>query len=240
MTDLGNMMQPLLEQSLDAAITAKEQAESYGKAEIAHLRLGLSKSVEIHTLESVIAEMTKAMPDLEITLTRGTAKEVEQSLEDGDIDLAITAKDEDAWDRINQWPLYTEEFVVALNPEHPLSNKPNLRLSDLENQIIVNRTHCEGFGGFSKLLEQESVNARFAHNVTTEADLEFLLSRNFGIGVIPNSIEFNNGDLLKLKFEDAQYHRSLFLLAVAGRKHSKPATLFVKLLRVKDWSVGAN
>jgi len=240
MTDLGQMMQPLLSQSLDAAISAKEQAKSYGKAEIAHLRLGLSKTIEIHTLESVFGEMTKAMPDLEITLFRGTAEEVEESLESGEFDIAVTAKDEDGWERINQWPLYTEEFVVALNPKHQMSMNSHLRVTDLENQIIVNRTHCEGFGGFAKLLDQKSVHARFAHNVTTEADLEFFLNRNLGIGIVPESIEFNNCELVKLQIEDIEYRRSLFLLAVAGRKHSKPAMLFIKLLRAKDWSEAVN
>ena len=239
MTDLGQMMQPLLAQSLEAAISAKEHAESYGKSEIAHLRLGLSKTIEIHTLDSVLGEMMRAMPDLEITLFRGTAEEVERSLENGDFDIAITAKDEDGWDRINQWPLYSEEFVVAVNPEHALAKKSKLKLHDLEDQIIVSRTHCEGFGTLPKLLEHENVHASFVHNVTTETDLEFLLSRNLGIGVVPNSIEFSNHDLVKLKLEDAQYLRSLYLLAVAGRKHSKPAMLFIKLLRAKDWSADA-
>jgi len=239
MTDLGQMMQPLLSQSLDAAISAKEQAESYGKSEIAHLRLGLSKTIAIHTLNSVFNEMMRAMPDLEITLFRGTAEEVEQSLENGDFDIAITAKDEEGWDRINQWPLYSEEFVVAVSPEHALAGKANLKLHDLEDENIVSRTHCEGFGNLPNLLERQDVNARFVHNVTTESDLEFLLGRNLGIGVVPNSIEFSNHDLVKLRLEDAEYLRSLYLLAVAGRQHSKPAMLFIKLLRAKDWSADA-
>jgi len=240
MTDLGQMMQPLLLQSLEAAISAKEHAESYGKSEIAHLRLGLSKTIEIHTLRAVFDEMTKVMPDLEITLFRGTAEEVEQSLENGDFDIAITAKDEDGWDRINQWPLYSEEFVIAVNSEHVLSNKSNLKLRDLEDQNIVSRTHCEGYGNLPKLLEQQNINAHFVHNVTTESDFEFLLGRNLGLGVVPDSIKFFNHDLVKLRLEDTQCLRSLYLLAVAGRKHSKPATLFIKLLRAKDWSADTN
>lgn len=239
MTDLGQMMQPLLSQSLEAAISAKEQAESYGKSEIAHLRLGLSKTIEIHTLRMVLGEMMRAIPDLEITLFRGTAEEVEQSLENGDIDIAITARDEDGWERIDQWPLYSEEFVVAVNARHALSKKSKLKLHDLQDQNIVGRTHCEGFGNLPKLLEQEKIDAHFVHSVTTESDLEFLLGRNLGIGVVPESITFSSHDLVKLKLEDANYLRSLYLLAVAGRKHSNPAMLFIKLLRAKDWSAGA-
>lgn len=236
MTDLGQMMLPLLAQSLESAQAAKEQAESYGKAEIAHLRLGLSKTIELRSLGTVLSEMLKAMPDLEFSLSRGTADEVERLLENGEVDVAVTAKDGDGWDRINQWPLFSEEFVVALHPGHGLSKRSGLRLGDLKDQVIVNRTHCEGFGGLSKLLDMENIRARFTHEVTTETDLEYLLTNNLGVGVVPSSIAFGNRDLVKLRIEDAEYRRSLFLLVVAGRQQTKPVRLFIRLLRAKDWS----
>lgn len=236
MTDLGIMMRPLLNQSLESAAAAKEQAASYSKAEIAHLRLGLSKTVEVRKLEAVFNEMLKAMPDLEIALSRGTAEEIEKKLESGDIDLGVTAKGGDGWERIDLWPLYSEEFVVALNSNHHLAAKGNLQLDDLEDQIIISRTHCEQFGFLSQLLDKNQVHARFTHKVTTESDFEFLVSQGIGLGVVPKSIELNDRELVKLQFEDTEYHRSLYLLAVAGRTHSKPTKLFMNLLRAKDWS----
>ena len=235
LTDLGQMMEPMLTQSLESAVAAKEQAESYGKAEIANLRLGLSSTVEIRLLESALVEMVRVLPELKLQISRGLAEQVEQDLEDGRIDVAITASKEIEWARIHQWQLCSEVFDIAMGSGHHLSDKPVLKLGDLEDQQIVNRVHCEGAEGFSNLLESRNINATFTHEVSNESDLEFLLSRNLGIGLVPQSIKFGNKDIIRLPLDDAENLRSLFLLAVSGRKYSKPVDLFIKLIRSKDW-----
>lgn len=236
MTDLGRMMQPLLAQSLESAITAKEQAESYGKADIAHLRLGLSRSVSAHSVQTVLTEMIRVMPDLEISIVRGTAEELEDHLEAGDIDVAVSANEHMRWERLQHWPLFSEQFVVALNRQHSLANRNNLRMRDLDGQDLVNRVYCEASGDLSRILDQQRVHPGHNHSVTSEIDLEFLLSNNLGLSVVPETIEFHNRDLMKLELEDLDFERQLYLLAVAGRRYTKPVNLFVNLLRAKDWS----
>lgn len=237
MTDLGRMMQPLLAQSLESAITAKEQAESYGKADIAHLRLGLSRSVSANSVEAVLTEMIRVMPDLEIAIVRGTADELEAHLEAGDIDVAVSAHEQMRWDRLQHWPLYSEHFVVALNRRHSLADRTNLRVRDLNGHDLVNRVYCEASDNLSKILDESSVHPGHEHSVTSEIDLEFLLSHNLGLSVVPETIEFHDRDLMKLKLEDLDFERRLYLLAVVGRRFTKPVNLFINLLRSRDWSV---
>lgn len=236
LTDLGQMMQPLLSQSLESAAAAKEQAQSYGKAEIAHLRMGLSNTVAIRILEPVVTEMLRVLPDLELMLSRGTAEDIEKSLENGQIDVAITARDKNEWERIQQWRLFSEEFVVGLNPNNALSGKSALKLGDFENQNILSRAHCEGAGGFSELLYQHNISATFTHEVNQDSDLEFLLNNNLGVGLVPRSVAFDDPTIVRLPITDADYCRSLYLLAVVGRKYSEPVDLFIRLLRARDWS----
>lgn len=236
MTDLGHTMLPLLTQSYDGAIAAKKQAESFGKAEIAHLRLGLSNSIEVRILMPAIKELNRTLPELELQINRGTAEEIELSLEDGRIDVAITANDEHGWERINHWPLFSEDFIVAMSSEHHLSARNAIKLKDLADQSILRRTHCEQSQAFSSLLRERDITAKVAHDVTTESDLEILLGDNLGVGVVPKSIELAGNGIIKLPIKDAELKRSLVLLAVAGRKYSKPAELLIKLLRATDWS----
>lgn len=237
MTDLGRMMQPLLAQSFESAITAKEQAESYGKADIAHLRLGLSKSVSPHAVEAVLREMIRVMPNLEISIARSTATEIEKYLESGDVDVAVSANDAMGWDRLVHWPLFSEHFVVALNSEHCLAGRPVLRMRDLDGQDMVNRIYCEASQDLSAVFDKRHVQARHSHSVNSEIDLEFLLSNNLGVSVVPETIQFHDRDLVKLELEDLQFERRLYLLAVAGRRHTKPVKLFISLLRTRDWSI---
>lgn len=236
MTDLGEIMLPLLTQSLKSAAAAKEQAQSYGKAEIAHLRLGLSSTVDIRMMQGVLGELMRVMPGLKLLISRGTAEEIEQGLEAGQTDVALTAIHQDGWHRILQWPLFAEEFVVVANLQHQLANKAGINLDDLENQSIVTRAHCEQTGLFPDLLDTHDINADFIHEVTSDTDLAFLLANNLGLGIVPKNTVFADDNIVRLPFENGQYQRSLSLLAVAGRKYSKPADLLIKMLRAKDWS----
>ena len=59
LTELGRTMRPFLQQSLDSAMAAKAQAESYGRGETASLRLGYSATIEIRILLPALRELAR-------------------------------------------------------------------------------------------------------------------------------------------------------------------------------------
>jgi len=236
MTDLGNAMLPLLTQSYDFAIAAREQAELHGKGETARLRLGLSSSIDIAILMPALNELNRALPELELQISRGSATEIEKTLEDGLVEVAITANETQGWERINHWLLFSEGFIVAVNPDNPLAAKSEINLRDLSNQSFLWRNHCEQSNTLSNLLNLKEIPTRVSHEVASESDFKTLLADNIGIGIAPQSVNFGGIGIVKLPIEGTELKRSLGLLAVAGRKYSKPAGLLIKLLRATDWS----
>ena len=83
LSELGRVMRPFLQQSLDSALAAKAQAESYGRGETASLELGLSETIEIRVLLPALRELARAIPGLELHIVRKPAPDVMQLLEDG-------------------------------------------------------------------------------------------------------------------------------------------------------------
>ena len=235
LTSLGQMMRPLLAQSLEAATAAKEQASSYGKHQIAHLRIGLSLTIEIRMFRDALSEIARVLPGVNLQLSRGTAEDIEQELEDGQIDIAITAKSDPGWDRMRQWPLWSEGFDVAFAPGSNVSCESVMCLADLEGKSLISRRHCEGREAFSGLVEQSGIELDFADEVCNEHDLEFVLENKGGAGLVPRSICLGNNDIIRFPLDPSIFQRTLFLYAVAGRRHSGPVDLFLKLMRAKDW-----
>jgi len=235
-SELGRTMQPLLAKSYENVVTAKSRAEQYNKVEIAHLRLGLSHSIDARIVMSALNEISQALPDLDIHIIRGCAEDIEKHLEDGRIELAITANDEPGWSRIDHWPLFSEGFQVAMSARHQLAKQNSIKLEQFVGERVLMRTHCEQEAAFIALLNEHQLSITHRHEIGSEGDQEILLSSGLGVGMIPNSIGLSSDNIVKLPLEDINVCRSLVLLAVAGRKYSEPAGLLIKLLRSADWT----
>ncbi len=235
MTELGRTMLPLLKQSLDCAIAAKAEAERYGRGESTPLRLGLSRTVELSIILPALRELIRAMPGLELHLTRKPADEVMQQLEDAEIELCVTAVDEITWERIDRWPLFTEDFVLFAGAQNSLGDKYTAELTDLNDQKLVARPYCEKANALAAILEEEQISATFEHEMSGERDFGAAIGEGLGIGVAPRSVITPEG-VVAFPLKDIELHRTVSLFAVSGRRYSPVASALIRLLRAADWS----
>src|SRR5690348_1026907 len=68
LTELGRLMQPLLQQTLSAAESAREHASRFRKNEVASLRIGLGPSISARVVTAAVAELTRRTAGLELEL----------------------------------------------------------------------------------------------------------------------------------------------------------------------------
>jgi DNA-binding transcriptional LysR family regulator len=235
LTELGRTMLPFLQQSLDSAMAAKAQAESYGRGETAPLHLGLSATIEIRILLPALHELARAMPGLKLHLVRRPAKEAMQQLEEGETELCVTAIGEVTWERIDQWPLFTEDFVLFAGVTHPLGGKGAVELSDLKGQQIITRPYCEHAGRFSELLEERQIPVDGYHELSDQSDLGATVGEGLGVGIAPRSMQVPER-VVAVPLKDAEMQRTVSLFAVSGRRYSPAASGLIRLLRAADWS----
>jgi len=235
LTELGRAMLPFLQQSLDSAMAAKAHAESYGRGETAPLHLGISATIEIRTLLPALRELARAMPGLKLRLVRRSAKEALQQLEEGEIELCVTAIGEVTWERIDQWPLFTEDFVLLACPTHPLGSMDAVELSELGGQRINTRPYCENAGTLSGILEERQISVDDYHELSDQSDLGAIVSEGLGIGIAPRNTQIPER-VVAVPIKDAKLQRTVSLYAVSGRRYSPAASGLIHLLRAADWS----
>ncbi|WP_161973794.1 LysR family transcriptional regulator [Hwanghaeella grinnelliae] len=238
LTDLGRAMLPPLQQSLEAAEQAKEQAENYGRGDVAPLRIGLSESVPLELLLPLIRELTKAYPGMQLELSRGTGSSVMAQLEEGEVELALAAMDGSIWSRIDAWPLFSEDMRLCLAVNGPLALQSSVTASDLSDAVFVTRRHCESSEAIVDALRRMNVAMSEGYSADRESDFETLVSSGAGVGFAPQSIVKNAGaTVVALPVEGLDIQRTVSLFAVAGRRYSPAAAGLVRLARSADWSV---
>jgi DNA-binding transcriptional LysR family regulator len=235
LTELGRAMRPFLQQSLDSAMAAKAQAKSYGRGETAPLHLGISATIEIRILLPALCELARAMPGLKLRLVRRPATEAMRQLEEGEIELCVTALGEVTWERIDRWPLFTEDFVLLASLTHPLGGLHAVALSELEGQRVITRPYCENAGTLSGILEERKISVEDYHELSDQSDLGAIVGEGLGVGIVPRSTR-NPEDVVAVPIEDTELQRTVSLFAVSGRRYSPAASGLIRLLRAADWS----
>lgn len=235
LTDLGERMLPLLQQCYEAAQGVKQLAHQIRRGEVASLRLALSHTIDIGLLVPFLTELTRSFPGLELKFLRGTSQEVAEHLKKGDADLAIAGGLGVTWDRLDTWPLFTEEFALLVGDGHALAGANAVDVERLGDHRLLTRPYCEQFEQIAGAMKQRGIGIDKAHAVGSERDMVALLEAGLGIAVAPRTTALPKG-IHRIALRGLPAARTVHLYAAAGRHRDAAATALMKLLRGADWS----
>jgi DNA-binding transcriptional LysR family regulator len=239
MTELGERMLPLLRQCYDSAISARTLASSIKSGEVGALRLVLSRSVDLSLFVPQISELQAHFGNLELKFFRGTGAEVAETLKKGQAELAIAAAIGDAWERLDNWPLFTEPFTLLVNKTHPLAGREAVTLDDLREERLLVRAYCEHADAIASLLREAGIDSTHGHEVASERDLVALLEANMGVAIVPRSAA-TTAALMRAPIAGLELNRTVYLYGVAGRQRTAVATTIMKMLRAANWAKALN
>jgi DNA-binding transcriptional LysR family regulator len=235
LTDLGQSMQPLLQQCYDSALGARSLASSIKSGEVGSLRIALSATIGTAHLMPYILELRKHFKNLDVKLSRGTAPQVAEFMKNGNAELAIASSLADTWDRLDTWPLFTEGYVLVVGGSHHLAGRSSVQLSDLRDESLLMRTYCEHFESLVSILRSQDFAVDRAHEVPSEHDLEVFLEQGLGVAFVPRSVLFSDC-VKRVLVAGLDLRRTVSLYGVAGRQRTPVANMLMKMLRAADWS----
>jgi DNA-binding transcriptional LysR family regulator len=235
MTELGQRMLPLLKQCYDSAISARSLASAIKKGEVGSLRLAVSHTIDPSLVTPHVVELGKLFEGLELKLLRGTGAEVLEYLKKGEVELGLAAQIGEEWERLDSWPLFTEEFQLTVNSMHSFAQRPNIPLEELKQERMMVRTYCETTPELLDLLRMREFDVTRFHEVSADGDLLALLEAGLGVALLPRSTQ-SPVTLVRIAVEGIDLKRTIYLYGVAGRQRTAVASAMMKMLRAYDWS----
>ena len=235
LTELGQRMLPLLKQCYESAISARSLATAIKKGEVGSLRIALSRAIDPSLVTPHVIELGKLFEGLELKLLRGTSSEVLDYLKQGEVELGIAAKIGDEWERLDSWPLFTEEFQLIVHSLHPLAECTSVALDDLRTERLVVRTYCETTDELLDVLRAREFDVTRFHEVSADGDLISLLEAGLGVALVPRSTQ-SPATLMRVAVDGVEIKRTVHLYGVAGRQRTPVASAMMKMLRAYDWS----
>lgn len=234
LTELGQRMHPLLKQCYDAAIGARSLASSFKGGEIGALRIALTHSIDLSLLIPHLNEIRRQFNQLEFRFLRGTSREVGEFLKKGEAELGIAAEIDEAWDRLDTWPLFTEAFDLIVSRDHRLAGHDTIEPVDLRAEQLLGRSYCEHSTRISASLREHGIDVDHGHEISSERDLIELVEADFGIAMLPRTSPVPEG-LKRTSIAGLDARRTVSLYGVAGRQRTAVANAVMRLLRGADW-----
>lgn len=147
--------------------------------------LGVLPTIAPYLLPRLVPGFIEAHPQVELIVQEDTTARLLQMLVACEVDLALASppiRDE----RFTVDELFTEELLLALPPDHPLTARKRLRLADLDGErfILMKEGHCLGDQTLNFCTRRDfhpQVSCRSAQVETIQA----LVHAGLGLSLVP-------------------------------------------------------
>ena len=235
LTELGQRMLPLLKQCYESALSARSLATAIKKGEVGSLRLAVAQTIDPSLVTPHVVELGKLFQGLELKILRGNGEEVLGHLKQGDVELGIAAEIGDEWERLDSWPLFTEDFHLLVHSMHAFAGRPTISVDDLRQERLMVRTCSDTSDKLLDLLRARDFDVTHFHEVSADGDLLSLLEAGVGVALAPRSTQ-SPPTLTRITVADLELKRTISLYGVAGRQRTAVASAMMKMLRAHDWS----
>ena len=234
LTELGQRMHPLLRQCYEAAAGARSLASAFKSGEVGALRIALTHAVDLSLLIPLVNQIKRQFNRLELRFLRGDSREVAQMLKKGEAELGIAAELDESWERLDSWPLFTEDFRLVLSKDHRLAKRDDIALEDLQSEQWLSRNYCEHADRLSASLREHGLSCDQGHQVSSEHDLIELLEADVGVAVMPVTSPIPPS-LKRTTVDGLDARRTVHLYGIAGRERTAVASAVMRMLRGADW-----
>lgn len=238
LTELGQLMRPLLAQASAAAQSAREQALAFRRREKAPLRLGLDHSVPAAVLTPVLGELAARIKGFELVMRQYSSAETCRLLLEGAIDAGLVIGLDKIPERLNRWVLYDEGLVVICPPAHRLAGLAEVTLANLAKERVLRREipDCAVSDALEPLCAAAGIALQIQHSGSQEDHLHEMIKASLGVAIAAERQPVPSG-LIARKLSGPPA-RSVVLAATAGRQHGPGIASFLKLMRAREWNGG--
>jgi DNA-binding transcriptional LysR family regulator len=216
--------------------TDRALAEFHGKMK-GHLTIGGSTIPGGYILPPMLGLFKRTYPDITITLTENDTAGIVEDTINGRIEVGIVgAKPSEP--RLECEKLMTDEMVLVVPPNHPLSERQRTNLKQLMQTPFIMREPGSGTRkSIEQVLEKKGVKLSDLNVVAEMGSTEAVrqaVKAGVGVSILSKravSDELNNGILAKVGLSSVSFKRAFYLILHKHRTRSPLCHVFLQFLK---------
>jgi len=183
LTEAGVLLQTRAQQVL--TIIEDTKAEITDDGQSGRVRIGAIPTIAPYFLPDLLRQFSSEFPKATLIVQENTTDVLLKNCTQGEIDLAILALPVPA-KYLEVEELFEEELLLVLPSDHPLVEKPRIRLSDVEPLpfILLNEAHCLS-DNIVAFCRQRSIQPVAVERTNQLTMVQELVSLSHGVSMIP-------------------------------------------------------
>jgi DNA-binding transcriptional LysR family regulator len=228
------MMMPYLETIHRQTQAAREHAKAARKLDRATLTIGAMCTIGPRLIADLLIRFRAAHPEVEVQVIDAGAPQMIEKLEKGELEIAVVGMPDELPDGLHQLPIFEEDFVILLPPNHRLCANNPIRAAELHDEPYVSRSNCEVFAPVRADLRSRGIHLRKVFSSPRDDWVQGMIKAGLGLGFFPE-FAVSDPDLVVRPLVEPSYSRTVYLATVRGRPHSPAVGAFVQEARRYPW-----
>jgi DNA-binding transcriptional LysR family regulator len=222
LTPAGTVFLQEVEILLTQLERTKHLTQRANRGEIGRLTVGINTSISNSLLPDILREFRANFPDIDLVLQELLAKESQEKLINGSIDLNFenmqNLRDIDEQPFLTSEVILQEPLIMIIPANHPLAKKSQVWLQDLDGEDFVMPAHDSVPGlnaTIQELCKQAGIHLKITQEATWMTTVLSLVAGGLGISLLP----LNAANLQRkgVVYKEIQDSTTLFELAVVWR-----------------------
>jgi DNA-binding transcriptional LysR family regulator len=234
LTDFGRAMRPALAQFASDCDRIRALAHNELNLRAIPIGLGVLSSIGPVRIARFLAHVERELPSIEVTVEEDSLDRLWARLADGSIDVCIANNVAETPQRFDAVSLYEERYVVVLPPNHPLVEKPVIRLSDLEGHAYIDRLSCELRHLLAEVLEDRQITLYAKFRSAREDWVQSMVLADMGFALMPE-YSATHPDVVVRALVKPEIKREIALLRFGAASPPTDIERFVATARSFHW-----
>jgi len=233
LSELGNMVLPYLTQVYEQTQAVKRQAVDFTRLKRTVLKLGVMCTVSPTHLVELVRALQSRHSGIELQLVDASAAALEQKLIAGDLEVGIyclPGRERD--ERLHYMPLFREQFMIVVHPDHPLASRNTISIKDLDGERYLNRINCE-FNDYP-VFRQGGAACEMVYRSERDDWILAMIAAGLGFGFMPE-YSVSHGGVVARPLIEPEFWREVNLVTVRGRPHSPAVGALVREAMRTNW-----
>jgi len=232
LTRAGEILLPSAHDILTRISDAAKLTRRAAKGHTGSISIGFVGSATYSALPTILNSFRKMTPDVDLNLRAMNTAELHTNLVDRRIDAAFARPEINDPEIVNQEVL-TEDLVVALPDQEPLTELDELSLSDLATRpfVLYPRNPRPSFADtIIKLCQEDGYSPKVAHETMDLQTALSLVAIGAGVSIVPASVELSQRQGVICRPLEKPVPTTTLSLAYRRDNHSPVLRSFMKVV----------
>ena len=229
LTPLGRVMRTHLGRVEETRRAAHGAAEEVVQSEMEYVELGIMCTIGPNVLGPALGAWREQAPGVELVIHDVWGARAQELLLSGALDCALIARQTPLPDRFDTGSLFTEDFQLAFDAQHPLADRGVVMLDDLEGLRYLDRLRCEFRETVFDLVAERGLELDVVVRSEREDWIQMLVAEGQGVTMLPRSSVVVKG-LRTCSLPDLPVNRTIEVVTVRGRPSRPVVSKFVAFL----------